>query len=103
MSERGGLLQVFNIDPTPTPMYVPQTPHVIHPHVSDIRYDGWMDNTYLFVLCSGREAVAVDVNMSTLEELDGVLYDIHTRTTTTRIGMPRGVSESTTKDVLIYI
>ncbi|KAJ8428679.1 hypothetical protein Cgig2_006353 [Carnegiea gigantea] len=103
ISEREGLVQAFDIEPTLAPSYVPQLPRIISPHVCNIRYGGWTDNTYLFILPSGRQAAAIDINMSTLEELDGVLYNIHTRITTKRNGMSRGVPESTTNDVHIYI
>ncbi|KAJ8430058.1 hypothetical protein Cgig2_011593 [Carnegiea gigantea] len=100
MAEREGLVQAFDIDP---PTYVPQLPRIISPHVCNIRYGGWMDNMYLFVLRSRHQVAAIDVDMTMLEELDSVLYDIHTRTTTNRSGMPQGVPESTTNDVHIYI
>lgn len=103
MSEREGLLQVYDIDPTPAPTYVPQPARVLNPNVTDIQYGGWTDNTNLFVLRSGTEAAAVNINMCTLEELDGVVYNIHARTTATTRGMARGVPHSTTKDVRMYV
>ena len=56
----------------------------------------------MFVLPSGSEAASMDINISKLEELDGVLYYIHIRTTNEN-EMLRGIPDATTKNVHIYV
>ena len=47
-------------------IYIRQSPYLISAQVPNIRYSGWMDNTYLFVFPSRHEVAMVDINMSTL-------------------------------------
>ena len=81
MVEEEDIVEAFDIDATPGPAYTPRTTYVISPNVSDVRYGGWTDHTCLFVLPKGQCAAQFDINFTTLEELNGVIYDIHTKTT----------------------
>ncbi|KAJ8421572.1 hypothetical protein Cgig2_028556 [Carnegiea gigantea] len=103
MVEDEGIVQVFDIDPTPTPTYTPQSTCMISADVTNVRYGGWTDNTYLFVLRQGRAAGKFDINFSPLEELDGVMYDIHAMRTMSPDGMPPGVPTATREDVQVFV
>jgi len=73
MVQQEDIVQEFDIDPTPAPTFSADATYVMSPHVTDVRYGGWTDNTYLFVLPRGGAAGKFDINFSTLEELNGVI------------------------------
>lgn len=99
--EQEGLLQAFDIDPTPTPSYSPP-PRVVHGQMrTAIQYDGWTDDTYLHVIPGGREGVRVDITLHTIQQLDGVVYNMEVQTTTSRQGVPPRVPLASTEDVRI--
>ena len=74
-----------------------------YPNQHMFRYGGWTDNTYLFVFLTGCEPATVDINICTFEELDGVIYNVHTRTTTNINEIPVRVPEIPTEDVCMYM
>jgi len=81
------IVEVFDIDPIPAPAYSPRTTYVILADVTDVRYGGLTDHTCLFVLSRDECAAQFDINFTTLEELDGVIYDIHTTSPFSSKGM----------------
>ncbi|KAJ8433150.1 hypothetical protein Cgig2_007114 [Carnegiea gigantea] len=103
MVEEHHIVKVFDIDPTPAPSYTPLSTYVTSPHVTDVRYGGWTDNAYMFVLPRGHAMAKFDINYTTLEELDGVLYDIHTVMSTSHEGLPEGVPRVTSEDVRVVV
>ncbi|KAJ8442479.1 hypothetical protein Cgig2_022362 [Carnegiea gigantea] len=103
MVEDEGIVQVFDIDPTPAPTYIPQSTYMISADVTNVHYGGWTDNTYLFVLHPGRDAAKFDINFTPLEALNGIMYDIHTMTMTSPDGMPQGVPIAITEDVRVFV
>ena len=76
MVQEEDIVQEFDIDPTPALTFSVDVTYVMSPHVTDVRYGGWTDSTYLFVLPRGGAAGKFDINFSSLEELNGVTYDV---------------------------
>ena len=103
MVQQEDIVQEFDIDPTPAPTFSADATYVMSPHVTDVRYGGWTDNTYLFVLPRGGAAGKFDINFSTLEELNGVIYDLHGTMTLCNEGFPEGIPCVTTEDVRVLI
>jgi len=68
-----------------------------------VRYGGWTDSTYLFVVPRGGALCKFDINFSPLEELNGVAYDVHSTTTLCNEGFPQGMPCVTTEDVRVFI
>ena len=86
--EHNGLLKAFDIDPIPHPSLNPP-PITIHPHrVAAVEYGGWIDNTYMHVVPSGRAGAKVNMHVRTLQELDGVIYQMQIQCTDYRRGVP---------------
>ncbi|KAJ8441113.1 hypothetical protein Cgig2_006942 [Carnegiea gigantea] len=92
MVERDGIVEAFDIDPTLAPNYTSSTTYFILDNVTDIRYSGWTDETHLFVLHWGVAAAHFDINYTSLEELNGVIYDIYARTTRSNAEFADGVA-----------
>jgi len=103
MVKEEDIIEVFDIDPIPASAYSPQTMYVISADVTDVRYGGWTDHTCLFVLPRGECAAQFDINFTTLEELDGVIYDIHTTSTLSSEGMAVGDPRVTADEVRVVM
>jgi len=103
MVQHEEIVQEFDIDPTPAPTFSADATYVISPHVTDVRYGGWIHRTYLFVLPRGGATSKFDINFSTLEELNGVIYDVHSTTTLCNEGFLEGMPCVTTEDVRVFI
>jgi len=103
MVEEEDIVQAFDIDPTPAPTFIGDATYVISPDVTDVRYGGWTDNTYLFVVPRGGAAGKFDINFSPLEELNGVIYDVHSTVTLSNEGFPEYNPAVTTEDVRVFI
>ena len=44
--------------------------------MNTIRYGGWTDGTYLLALPPSREAAKLNIKLTTLNELNGVVYEV---------------------------
>ena len=66
-----------------------------------VQYGGWTDDTYLHVIPREREGAKVDITLRTLQQLDGVVYNMEARTTASRRGVPLGVPVARSQDVRI--
>ncbi|KAJ8432346.1 hypothetical protein Cgig2_021116 [Carnegiea gigantea] len=99
MVEREGLMEAFDIDPTPAQCYTPHSRYIYSGYLQAIEYSGW--TTYLHVLPVGRAAAKVDVTLRTVQWLDGVIYNIELQSTESRRGVPQGIPLATTTDVQI--
>jgi len=100
--ERDGILQAFDIDPTPHPSFSPQPALVTSVTKHAIHYGGWTDDTYIHVVPPGCAGVKVNVMAGVVEELDGVTYDVQFTPITCVRGLPQGVRFATSDDVRIY-
>ena len=103
MVEEEDIVEVFDIDPIPAPAYSPQTRYVISANVTNVRYGSWTDHTCLFVLPRGECATQFDINFRTLEELNGVIYDVHTTATMSAEGMGEGDPRVTADEVRVVL
>ncbi|KAJ8431547.1 hypothetical protein Cgig2_029576 [Carnegiea gigantea] len=103
MVERDGIVEAFDIDPTPPPNYTPPTTYFISGNVADVHYGGWTDKTHLFVLHRGVAAAQFDINYTSLEELNGVIYNIHARTTRSNAEFTDGVAQVSVEEVHVFI
>ncbi|KAJ8430662.1 hypothetical protein Cgig2_033818 [Carnegiea gigantea] len=103
MGEQDDIVKVFDIDPSPAPSYTLLSTYLISPNVTDVRFGGWTDTTYLFVLPQGPTTAKFGINYATLEELDGVIYDVHTVTTMSPFGLPPRVPRVTSEDVRVFV
>ena len=103
MMERDGMYDVYDIDPTPSPLHTPPLRTSIARGVSMIQFGGRTDNIYSHILGSSLYIAKIDINFTALAELDEVVYDIHNQRTYLKPGMLPGVLDYTTEDVRIYI
>jgi len=103
MVQEDDIVQEFDIDPTPAPTFNGDATYVISPNRTDVRYGGWTDNTYLFVVPRGGAAGKFDINFRPLEELNGVLYNVHSTTTLCNEGFPECIPSVTTEDVRVFL
>ena len=103
MVERDGIVEAFAIDPTPAPNYTPPTTYFISDNVTNVCYGGWTDEAHLFVLRRGVAAAHFDINYTSLEEVNGVIYDIHARTIRSNAEFADGVAQVSTEEVLSLI
>ena len=65
-----------------------------------IRFGGCTNDTHLHVLTLAAE---FNMDFTTLEELDGVVCDIHSRITNSLVGMLPRVPQHMTQDAHVYI
>ncbi|KAJ8436968.1 hypothetical protein Cgig2_012255 [Carnegiea gigantea] len=89
------MLEVYDIDPTPTPAFIPQLRSEVTSVVKTVHYGGCMDDTYLFTLPSGREAAKLNIRLTTLNELNGVVYEVLNATTAYHRSFPSSVPPMT--------
>ncbi|KAJ8439435.1 LOW QUALITY PROTEIN: hypothetical protein Cgig2_021549 [Carnegiea gigantea] len=98
MVEGEGIVWVFDIDPTPAPTYTPQSTYMISADVTNVCYVGRTTHTCSSYVKEGLQ-VSFDINFTPLEELDGVMYDIHAMRMMSPDAMPLGVPTATREDV----
>ncbi|KAJ8419729.1 hypothetical protein Cgig2_016201 [Carnegiea gigantea] len=103
MVERDGIVEAFDINPTSAPNYTPPTTYFISDNVTDVRYDGWTDETHLFVLHCGVAAAHFEINYTSLEELNSIIYDIYARTTRSNAEFADGVAQVSTEEVHVFV
>jgi len=85
--ERDGMFETYDIEPTPVPLYTSPLRTSIDRDVTTIRYGGWTNNTYLHVLRSDSHVAKIAITFTTLAELGGVVYNIHSQLAKSTIGM----------------
>ena len=99
--ERNGLLEAFDIDPIPMPFFGP-APIVIRSPISEaLHYGGWTDETYLHVIPPGDDSETVSVRSRTVQQLDGLTYDVHITTSNCTWGLPAGVPRTALEEVRV--
>ena len=97
--KHNGLLRAFDINPIPHPSLSPP-PITLHPHrVVAVEYGGWTDNTYVHVVPSGRAGAKVNMHVRTLQELNGVVYQMQIQCTDSRRGVLSGVPKVSHNEV----
>ena len=100
MMEKDDLHEVYNIDPTPSPQYTLESMYLFRGDVTSV--DGLMTHTYMF---SPPAVVPPNStsNFTTLEEFEGVMYNIHSHSTNSMVRILPRVPQQTTQDVHVYI
>ncbi|KAJ8435884.1 hypothetical protein Cgig2_010917 [Carnegiea gigantea] len=68
-----------------------------------IHYGGWTDDTYLLALPPGREAAKLNIKLTTLNELNGIIYEVPNATTVNHRGFTSHAPPVTCQDVRIYV
>ena len=63
----------------------------------------WTDDTYLLVLPPGQAAVKLNIKLTTLNELHGVIYEVTSSTTTIYQGFSTRLPPVTFQEVRIYV
>ncbi|KAJ8432414.1 hypothetical protein Cgig2_013828 [Carnegiea gigantea] len=97
------LFGAYDIDPMPAPTFIPQLLSEVTSVVNTVRYGGWTDDTYLFTLPSGREAAQLNIRLTTLNELNSVMYEVSNATTAYHCGFTSSVPPVTCQEVRIYV
>jgi len=99
--ESDGLVEAFDIDPTPAPSFNPHPALVTSSPMETVQYGGWTDASYVHVLPPGSAGAKVNVTAMVVEQLDGVAYNVQLTTTTSTRGLPQGVPLATHEEVRI--
>ncbi|KAJ8428009.1 hypothetical protein Cgig2_032346 [Carnegiea gigantea] len=90
-------MKVYDIDPTPASAFIPQLRAKVTSVVNTVCYGGWTDDTYLFTLPPGREAAKLTIRLTTLNELNGVVYEVSNARTAHHCGFTSAVPPVTCK------